>query len=112
LPVVATAGMVVPKTRVFAGKDGLTYGMEIAFSPEIDIPSVREPGPLRTSWLHAPDEIDRLEDDWRQMAAALPPMAQFDWTRACLQAFGSGATGAVLTVRRGDELVAVAPLVR
>jgi CelD/BcsL family acetyltransferase involved in cellulose biosynthesis len=95
----------------FLGKNGLTLDMETAFSTEAAVPSERPRGPLQVRWAQSPDEVDALEDGWRQMAESLPPMAQFDWTRACLHAFASGAAPCVVAVERGGHLAALAPLV-
>ncbi len=60
----------------------------------------------------SPDEVDALESGWRQLAESLPPMAQFEWTRACLHAFATGSVPHVVAVHRGERITALAPLVK
>jgi CelD/BcsL family acetyltransferase involved in cellulose biosynthesis len=59
------------------------------------------------------DDLDFLEMPWRAMnALGGCPSLQYGWTRACLRALCEGATMQIIAVERGDELLAVAPLVR
>jgi CelD/BcsL family acetyltransferase involved in cellulose biosynthesis len=60
-----------------------------------------------------PDDLDLLEEPWRAMdVLGGCPSSQYGWTRACLRALCEGATMQIVGVERGEELLAVAPLVR
>lgn len=57
---------------------------------------------------------DALQAGWGRLAAAraVLPMQDPDWVRSCVEAFGPTGTVELLTVHEGDELTAVAPMLR
>ena len=61
------------------------------------------------------EQLDDLEPEWRRLLprGSLPhPFLSPTWLRAWWQQFGNGRELMLLSVRRGGELVAVAPLMR
>jgi CelD/BcsL family acetyltransferase involved in cellulose biosynthesis len=79
------------------------------------LPTLAPTATARLRWLCARslDEVDAWEDSWRKMDARLDdPLGHFSWTRACLAVFGDEAEPNLVALARGDEMVAVAPLVK
>jgi CelD/BcsL family acetyltransferase involved in cellulose biosynthesis len=55
-------------------------------------------------------ELERLRDDWRELAARFPtPLLQYEWFATCAAIFHR-TTMHVVALREGDQLVAIAPL--
>lgn len=61
------------------------------------------------------EELGRLEQDWRRLAAHSGPACVFlspTWLRTWWEVFGGGRDLFLLSVRQGGDLVGVAPLMR
>jgi CelD/BcsL family acetyltransferase involved in cellulose biosynthesis len=85
--------------------------MAIALGTQISGTSDAQCGPVLFRRANSLDEIDALEDPWREMGGRVGyPMAQFSWTRACASAFAAEATPHVVVGLRQDKVVALAPL--
>jgi CelD/BcsL family acetyltransferase involved in cellulose biosynthesis len=92
--------------RAPPGKDGDGEPLPAAH------PTVVTPG-YRLTLLRQDAELRALEPEWRELYALLPlrnPFWSYDWIRACRACLAPRATPYVITARRGDRLVGVAPL--
>ena len=68
--------------------------------------------PTRLRLLRSLEEVNALEDRWRQLDRHTPsPLLQFNWVRSCLASFAATDRPHVVAVSRDDRLVALAPLV-
>ena len=68
---------------------------------------------LRWSQARSLEEIDSWEAAWRRLdRQSGKPLGQFSWMRAFVRAFAAEADPYFLGAMRGQELVALAPLVR
>ena len=58
-------------------------------------------------------QFEQLRDEWDGLAASFAtPLLDHDWFLSCAEAFQTGSSLCVLTVRKGGALVGAAPLVR
>lgn len=79
--------------------------------PHVPTPPSR-PAPSGVEVVASLDELHRLESAWRLLGSvAGGPIEQFDWVATCADTLRPGSQLQVLTVRRGPELLAMAPLV-
>lgn len=69
--------------------------------------------PLRLISARSLEDVDALEAPWNAWRSRVDnPLAQFIWTRAALAAFAADAAPRIVAAVRGDQLLAIAPLVR
>ncbi len=85
--------------------------MATALSTQLTGTSDATSGTLLFRRANSLDEIDALEEPWREMGRQVGyPLAQFSWTRTCASAFACETTPHVLAGLRQNKLVALAPL--
>lgn len=62
--------------------------------------------------LEKPNELDDIADQWRALHPPLhAPYLTYDWFRACAEATSPPARLAIVVLRSGDDIRAIAPLV-